>query len=268
MRKGNCAPGGCRSSKGRQLGLFSAFLWWSLTMLPASAASAAPLSAIDIVNRVDDLHRSAATQGRMLLSITTRAWQRTVSLEFWSKGQDRMLVKVLSPEKEKGTAVLRVGSQVWNYLPKVKRAVQVPAAMLSSPCLGSHFTYNDLVRVRRLAADYRCEISFSGQRGGQEVVEVTCIPKRGAPVVWGKVVILVRRADALPLKMQYHDESLALVRTLTFGDVRNSGGRLLPARLTVTPHDQPGESTVVLYQQITFDLPVSDQLFSLSHLKD
>jgi outer membrane lipoprotein-sorting protein len=229
---------------------------------------AAPLTAPEIVDRLDNLYRGGSSQGRMAMRITTQHWHRNLSLEFWSKGRDRMLIKVLEPAEERGVALLRQGPRVWNYLPKVKRLVTLPLSTLSTSCLGSHFTYEDMLKVRPMSQDYQCDISFTGQRLGQDVVEVTCIPKPGAPVVWGKVTILVRQADNLPLTVRSYDEDLKLARVMTFEQIKNLGGRLLPSKLEVVPQDKPGERTVVVYEAITFDLPLSDSLFTPAHLEE
>jgi hypothetical protein len=86
-------------------------------------------------------------------------------------------------------------------------------------------------------------------------------------VVWGKITVLVHGADYLPQTVRYYDEDLRLVRVMTFGAVKNLGGRRLPSRLEMVPQDKPGERTVLVYEQITFDQPLSDQLFSPAALK-
>ena len=76
-----------------------------------------------ILDGVDDLYRSNASYGILTLSVTTVNWQRTLTLEQWTKGENKSLIKVLKPKKEKGLATLRVDKNVWNYMPKVKRLI-------------------------------------------------------------------------------------------------------------------------------------------------
>ncbi|MBT7307291.1 MAG: outer membrane lipoprotein-sorting protein, partial [Gammaproteobacteria bacterium] len=59
----------------------------------------------------------------------------------------------------------------------------------------------------------------------------------------------------------------ASVRTLYFDQLREIEGRTLPMRLRVIPKDKPNESTTILYQQIHFDQPLTEQHFSLRSLK-
>ena len=67
-----------------------------------------------ILNNVDDLYRSNASHGIITLSVVTINWQRTLTLEQWSKDEDKSLIKILKPKKEKGLATLRVDKNVWN----------------------------------------------------------------------------------------------------------------------------------------------------------
>ncbi|MCP4656170.1 MAG: outer membrane lipoprotein-sorting protein [bacterium] len=221
----------------------------------------------EILDRVDDLFRGDASRGEMSMTITTAHWQRTLSLAFWSRGEDESLMRILAPKKEKGTATLRVGTNLWNYLPKVKRVIKLPSSMMSASWMGSHFTNNDLVKQSRMADDYRFEQSFAGERDGEEVIEITCLPGAEAAVVWGKVEVRVRRGDYLPLRISYYDERMELARTMIFSEFRPLGGRLLPAKMTVVPADEPEERTVVEYHAIDFDPKLDDDVFSLHNLR-
>lgn len=242
-------------------------LAWAVLQCSAAAVAEEPLSARQILDRVDDLFRGTASHGTMTMTITTAHWTRTLSLEFWSRGTDEFLVRILAPIKEEGTGTLRVGNDLWNYLPKVKRVIKLPSSMLSAAWMGSHFTNNDLVKQSRMAEDYTFEQSFAGVRDGEEVIEITCLPKPDAAVVWGKVVVRVRCRDYMPLAIPYYDEKMQLARTMTFTDFKTLGGRVLPSTMTVVPADKSSESTVVSYQSIEFDANLDDAIFSLRNLQ-
>jgi outer membrane lipoprotein-sorting protein len=240
----------------------------ALAALPRGAAAAEPArTAREILDAVDDLFRSRSSHGRATMTVTTAHWTRSLTLEFWTRGKEHSLIRILAPQKEKGTATLKAGNDLWNYLPKVKRVIKLPSSMLSASWMGSHFTNDDLVKESRMAEDYTFSITFEGERDGGRVVEVTCIPRPEAAVVWGKVVVRVRHPDHLPLAVAFHAEDGTLARTITYGDIRRLGGRELPTTLTVVPADAPAESTVVTYDEIEFDVPLDDDLFSLRSLQ-
>ena len=220
-----------------------------------------------ILDGVDDLYRSNASHGIITLSVTTVNWQRTLTLEQWSKDEDKSLFKILKPKKEKGLATLRVDKNVWNYMPKVKRVVKIPSSMMSSSWMGSHFTNDDLVKQSRMAEDYVFSITFEGMQDDEEVVEITCIPNMEAAVVWGKVEVVVYADDYIPLRMIYYDEDLLLSRTLEFTNIQKMDGKMIPTLMSIIPADEPGESTTVKWEEIQFDVAVDDKFFSLRRLQ-
>ena len=231
------------------------------------AAHGAEVDPAQILNHVDDLYRGNKARGTIAMKVVTEHWTRSLKLAFWSQGTDHTLARILSPKKEKGTATLRVGNDVWNYLPKVKRVIKVPGSMMGSSWMGSHFTNDDLVRQTRMAEDYNFTVTFSGERAGRVIYEVTCIPKEDAAVVWGKIVVEVLQKGYLPIRTRYYDEELALARTMAFGEVRKSGSRVIPMRLKITPEDKAGEYTEVIYQDLRFDVKLKSDMFTLRQLQ-
>ena len=229
--------------------------------------SASNLDPEKILDGVDDLYRSNASYGILTLSVTTVNWQRTLTLEQWTKGENKSLIKVLKPKKEKGLATLRVDKNVWNYMPKVKRVVKIPSSMMSSSWMGSHFTNDDLVKQSRMAEDYTFSITFEGMQDDEEVIEITCIPNKEAAVVWGKVEVVVYADDYIPLRMIYYDEDLLLSRTLEFTNIQKMDGKMIPTLMSMIPADELGESTTVKWEEIQFDVAIDDEFFSLRKLQ-
>ena len=234
----------------------------------STCASASNLDPEIILNNVDDIYRSNASHGILTLSVKTSNWQRSLTLEQWSKGNDMHLLKVLKPKKEKDLATLRVDNNVWNYMPKVKRVVKIPSSMMSSSWMGSHFTNDDLVKQSRMVIDYNFSITYEGLRDGVDIVEISCIPKKNAAVVWGKVEVIVYRNDFIPLNIVYYDEDLKLSRTLKFSNIQVLGGKKIPLQMKMVPIDEPEESTTILWEKINFDLTIKDDFFSLRKLQE
>ena len=234
----------------------------------STCASASNLDPEIILNNVDDVYRSNTSHGILTLSVKTSNWQRSLTLEQWSKGNDMHLLKVLKPKKEKDLATLRVDNNVWNYMPKVKRVVKIPSSMMSSSWMGSHFTNDDLVKQSRMVIDYNFSITYEGLRDGADIVEISCIPKKNAAVVWGKVEVIVYRNDFIPLNIVYYDEDLKLSRTLKFSNIQVLGGKKIPLQMKMVPIDEPEESTTILWEKINFDLTIKDDFFSLRKLQE
>ncbi len=220
-----------------------------------------------IMDRVDRVLRGASSRGVATMVVVTRHWERSLTMEVWSLGSDYSLVRVVSPAKEAGTSTLKASRDIWNYLPKVDRTIKIPAAMMMGAWMGSHFTNDDLIKESRLVEDYEIETTFEGSRDGVKVWEFTLTPKEEAAVVWGRIEYQVRQRDFMPLWARYYDEDGELVRTLSFGDFRRMGGRLIPAFMDMQPHDKPGERTTMRYNQLQFNVDIDKSFFSLRSLR-
>lgn len=234
--------------------------------LPSESLSE-ELSSQDILDRIDKMWRGESSIGTYLMKIKTTHWERSLRIKSWTKGLDNTLIRIEYPKKEKGVSTLKVKNNLWNYLPKIKRVIKVPSSLMMGSWMGSHFTNDDLVKESTLVDDYHHRITFEGEREGQDVYEITLFPQEEAAVVWGKIVILIRKKDLIPLNEEFFDEKEKPVRKMIFSDVKKMGGRLLPSKMTIIPYDKLGESTEVTYVEIAFDMEIPDTFFSLRNLK-
>ena len=238
----------------------------------ASVAVASPASAqadpraIEIIDQVDRLMRGESSAGRMRMEIDTENWSRALEMRVWSLGAEYSLVRVDSPRREEGAATLKVGDEVWNYLPRADRTIKIPPSMMLGAWMGSHFTNDDLVKESRMAEDYDIVIAFEGDRDGVEVWEFTMTPKPEAPVIWGRIEQQIRKRDRMPLWARYYDEDGSVERTITFSDFATMGGRLVPTRTVIQPADGD-ERTVVTYLELEFDVGLEEDFFSLRNLR-
>lgn len=225
------------------------------------------LRARKILEDVDDLWRSSSSSATITMQVKTRHYTRTVTMESWSKGKGKSLVRILTPLKEKGTSTLKSENNIYTYLPKTDRTIRLTSSMMMGSWMGSHFTNDDLVKESRLSDDYDPSITYEGNRDGTDIIEFTLIPKPDAPVVWGKIVTTVYAKDNIPIITKYYDEDMVLARTMSFTDIKSMGGRKVPAALRVVPTDKPDEYTEILYNDIQFDIDLNDAFFSLIRLR-
>jgi outer membrane lipoprotein-sorting protein len=221
------------------------------------------------VERVGRLFISQTSIANVEMQIIREDWQRNIWMQFWSRGESHILVRIRQPPEDAGTAMLKVGNKAWQYLPKANRTVEISGSMLMTPFMGSHFTLNDLVNQSRLTNDYVVATSFEGRRGGVAVSEYTLTPKPAAAVVWGRITLEIRQADLMPLRQLFYDEEGKLVRELSFSEFKTVSGRLIPTRLVMRPMDEAhrNERTTITYQYLIFDHPIGDETFSLQNLK-
>lgn len=248
----------------RGVAICLALIWLSLGQVARAAEDPRARAIVDHVARLFSSQSSIAT---VEMQITNPNFQRTISMQFWSVGKSKILVRILQPPEDTGTAILKVGNDAWMYLPKANRTVEMPPSMMTTSWMGSDFTLNDLVNQSRLTNDYLVATSFEGQRDIGKVFEYTLTPKPGAAVVWGKITLEVGQINLMPIRQRYYDEDGKLVRELSFSEDKYVSGRFIPTRLVMRPVDPAGEQTTITYENIVFDAPISDDTFSLRNLK-
>ncbi len=247
---------------------------WGAALALAAPLALPPLEATEqeptveeLLRQTDDLMRGSSSKATITMRVKTKRWDRTLTMEVWSEGTEKTLFQILSPAKEKGTATLKVDNNIWNYLPKVDRTIKVPASMMSGSWMGSHFTNDDIVKESRFVDDFDCELVDRPGSGPDSHWVIDCIPLPEAPVVWGKVVVKVRAVDELVDEVTYFDEDDRLVRTMTYSDISELGGRRIPRHLKMIPADKPDEFTEVIYDELAFDVKHPARMFSLQALR-
>ena len=85
----------------------------------AFSAYAQEPSGRELVDRVDTLLWGKTLQGEFEMTIATPRWQRTLALRAWMERPTRSFMRILAPAKEKGIGSLRIGAEMWNYLPNI-----------------------------------------------------------------------------------------------------------------------------------------------------
>jgi outer membrane lipoprotein-sorting protein len=241
-----------------------------LTMVLGSAMPLLPQAAQvrraeEIVRRIDELYRSDSSEATVEMEVVTPNWQRTLQMRVWSRGMTDTFIRVLEPKKEAGFATLRLGNEMWNYLPKIAKVLKVPPSMMMSSWMGSDLTNDDLVKEFTFVESYHFQMT-EPDAPEPGVLYVKCVPKEGLPIVWGSVVLAVREDGLLPVWEKYYDEKGGLARTITFSDIRTFGRRRIPSTMELVPEAKPGHRTVLRYLEAAFDVPLSPDIFTLRNL--
>lgn len=217
----------------------------------------------ELIRKVEQQYTGLSSISEVEMTVVTGHWERHLVMESWSLGRERFLVRILSPAKEKGVATLKVGREVWNFLPKVDRVIRIPPSMMGGAWMGSHITNDDLVKANHIDQDY----DFTLLAEDDKQWKIMGIPKPQAPVIWGKIVYQVLKQSLVPLQIEYYDEDNVLVRRILFDDVQTIGERTVPLKMTVLPLEKPEEKTLMYYRNLQFDVDLDEAFFSLAQLK-
>jgi len=234
-----------------------------LAAVPVRAAPPPP-DVEALLDRLDDLYRSKASVARIEIAVTTPRTSRTLRLRAWTRGEERVLVRVEAPPREAGTATLRVGENLWNWLPRISRSVRVPPSMMLGSWMGTDFTNDDLVKESSLRKDFAARVDRRSEAppGWWLSLEV----RAGVVGRWARIEILAGD-DGLPLVERHFDRKGRLARTLTFDEPKAMGGRRIPTRLLLVPEGLEGQRTEMRYLEVQFDADVPEETFTLSRLE-
>ncbi len=235
----------------------------------STVSSIEPKEQIDvkfIVDKVDRLFRSETSQGEVQMEIINPHWQRTLKMKVWTQGLEKTFIYIEEPRKDRGTATLRVGDEMWNYFPNINKVMKVPPSMMMGSWMGSNFTNDDLVKETTLLDDYEAEL-FTPDDAEDGYYYIKLIPKENTPSVWGKIIVKVRKEDYIPVQQDYYDEKGELIRSMYLKDIKMLGGKKIPAVMEMVPHKKENEKTVIEYLDVTFDKKLDDDIFTLRNLR-
>ena len=234
-------------------------------MLPSFTAADELPTVEEVTRHLDRLYRAESSHARLRMEIVTSRWERTLEMEAWTQGLDLALMVIRSPAREAGTATLRNNDGLWNYAPRADRLMRIPAGMMSDGWMGSHFSNDDMMRESSWERDYATTLRWDEEHGNRVLVAEST-PRPGAPVLWSRVVTVMQGDGWLPLRTEFWDGEVKR-RTMAYSRVQEIQGRPIPMRMELTPHDLPGERTVVEYTSLAFDVALDASLFTQRGLR-
>lgn len=214
-----------------------------------------------------DYYRGNASEAVVAMTIHRPAWERTMTIQGWTRGQKDSVFTITAPPKDKGNGTLKKGTEMWSYNPKINRVIKLPPSMMSQAWMGSDFSNNDLAKSDTIIDDYTHEIAGVEEQGGKKIYTVKSIPKPEAPVVWGMQKLKIRE-DFIILSQEFFDEDRKLVKVMTGDDIVMMGGRLFPRLWKMRKAETTEEYTLLEYKELTFKEDLPDSLFTLTALRN
>jgi outer membrane lipoprotein-sorting protein len=242
----------------------------SLAESSSTVISSAEPTVHDLVDRANKALRGDSSHGHLTMTIVSPKWgERSMEVEGWNWLRDFAFISILGPAKEKGDITLRRKNDMWVWIKHVEQTTKIPPSMMHSNWQGSDFTYEDIVKADSVVKDYDHKLLKKTKESDRLVYEIEGLPKEGAPVVWGRIVLKVGvyGEEAVPLEEKDYSERGELIRTISFSDIQRMGGRLIPARMECDPAKKPGQKTIVQYKSLEFDVPLKDSFFSQARLQ-
>ena len=225
------------------------------------------MSVQDIIRAMDE---NLNAKSRVLTSkmvVHGRRTSRTIESKNWVIGIDLAFTEYLSPPREKGTKMLKLGDKLWTYSPQTDRVIQISGHMLRQSVMGSDMSYNDMMEDRPLIELYEATLEGSVEIDGRShwimlleaKVKGLSYPKRRA---W------IDKEYLLPMKEELYAKSGKLLKTATMNDIRKVQGRWFPSRFNYKDElKRNSKGTEWLIDEITFDVDIPASRFSKAKLR-
>ena len=221
----------------------------------------------EIIRMADEKFRGESSRGQTTMIIERPNWTREISMKTWSLGNDYSMIFITAPAKEKGQVFLKRENEMWNWVPTIERMIKIPPSMMMQSWMGSDFTNDDLVRESSLEKDYNHKLLGEESVQGYVSYKIELIPKPDAPVVWGKILMWVSKNEYHWLKAEYYDEDEELVNIEILSEIKKMDDREMPTRMEMIPAEKNGHKTVLIFDEIEFDVDLNESFFSQQNMR-
>jgi len=236
-------------------------------LLGASVGHAAERDATDIVRAAVNHWRGLSSESVMTMVIHRTDWERSMTMRAWTKGDEKSLVRVIEPRKDRGNGTLTDDNNMWSYSPKVNRVIKVPSSMMGQSWMGSDFSNNDVTRADDIIDEYDHSILDCEEIDGITVYEIESIPHEDAAVVWGREVLRIRD-DHVVISHSFYDQDDELFKRLESLEIGEMGGRTVALRQRMGKIESPDEWTELQLKSVEYEVELKDSLFTLSNLRN
>ena len=222
--------------------------------------SVRPQDGNDLLRRIDrNLNPESFETYRKLINIEPDGDRKEFILFTVKKGTERVAALFLSPASEEGRSTLRLGENMWLYIPNVGKPVRITSLQSVT---GGIFNNSDILRL-----DYAAEYDVERlENEGDEILLHLKAKTRG--VAYDRVRMRADQKRLLPTKIECMTEAGMLIKTLYFKEIKDFGGGIV--RPSVVETDSPlheGYRSVIIFAGIkgrTFP----DEVFTLAFMSE
>ena len=229
----------------------------ALIVTLVSAIPAFSLDGTEILKKVDaNLQPESFESYRKLINIEPSGAKREFLLYTLKKGNDKIVSLFLSPASEKGRATLRLGDNMWLYIPNVGKPVRITSLQ---SVVGGVFNNADIMRL-----DYNVE--YNVQKIDDEKSEyVLDLKAKTTTVAYDKLKMWVEKKAVVPMKVECYAATGLLIKTLYFKERKSFEGILRPSVIETDSPLYKGYQSILAYANVKKKI-VADEVFTLEFL--
>ncbi len=227
------------------------------------AGAASEMSNAEILAAVDRaLNPESYVSYKKIVNIDTKGVKKEFVMYVGKLGRDKVLAAFLAPKSELGRATLRIGENMWLYIPNVRKPVRITSLQSVT---GGLFNNSDIMSLD-YADEYDC-VSVS-PKDGRKVLELKA---KNRSVAYERLVITADAETYIPETIECYTSSNMLVKTLHFKNITEfENGFSRPAVVETDSPLYKGAKSIMIYSQMKRQ-KLDEQLFninSMSRYKD
>jgi outer membrane lipoprotein-sorting protein len=225
------------------------------------------MSVQDIIKAMDNNlnAKSRVLTSRMI--VHGRRSSRTIESRNWVIGTDQAFTEYLSPPREAGTKMLKLGDKLWTYSPQTDRVIQISGHMLRQSVMGSDMSYNDMMEDRPMEELYKATLEGSVMIDGRSHW-IMVLEARVKGLSYPKRRAWIDKEYLLPTKEELYAKSGKLLKTSTMEGIKRIQGRWFPSRFVFKDElKRNSKGTEWVIDDIKFDVDIPDSRFSKSKLR-
>ena len=181
--------------------------------------------------------------------------------EIIGQGEDRSLMTVIEPARERDKKILLSKENLWLYVPDVSRPIRLTR---KQSFMGSTFSNEDMMNST-LADDYSAEILAREVRESRVYFQARLTAKR-RDVAYAKMEVGLDSASCVPDTIVYFGLSGKALKQLIFSDMKRLAGRMRPSRMKMEDFLEEGAYTEVEILRLEERDEVPESLFDPTQL--
>jgi outer membrane lipoprotein-sorting protein len=195
---------------------------------------------------------------RKLINIEPDGKKKEFLLFMVRKGNDKVAGVFLSPPSDKDRSTLRLGDNMWLYIPNVGKPVRITSLQSAT---GGVFNNADILRI-----DFSAEYSVERLTDtlGQYLFNLKA---KTRAVAYDRLRLWADKKALLPTTIECLTEANMLIKTLHFKETKNFGDGIV--RPSVIETDSPlykNYSSLMIYLRIR-RRPLRDEYFTASYME-
>ncbi|MBW2060103.1 MAG: outer membrane lipoprotein-sorting protein [Deltaproteobacteria bacterium] len=201
------------------------------------------------------------------MTIHGRSGTRTIRARTWIKGRDQAFVEYLSPARERGKKMLKIGNKIWNYTPEPNdRIIAISGHLLKQSVMGSDLSYEDITENEGLYEKYQAEMTGRESIFGRDCL-VLSLTAKTTDVTYHSRKIWVDAERWLPLKEERFARSGRLLKKTEITEVFQVEGRWYPKKMKFKDMLSKGKGTEYIIESIDFNVKIPDHKMTKAALR-